>query len=70
MATPFAARALRKSQASCDVRVITCSRARSGSAFDKAIAAFASAYVDQNERDFERFTAAVASGKLAAQIGT
>ena len=35
-----------------------------GPAFDEAIAGFAEAYADQNERDFEAFTAAVASGRL------
>jgi uncharacterized protein (DUF2252 family) len=35
-------------------------------AFDEAIAAFASSYADQNERDYEAFVAAVASGRLEA----
>jgi uncharacterized protein (DUF2252 family) len=35
-------------------------------AFDDAIATFASAYADQNERDFAAFGAAVASGRLPA----
>jgi uncharacterized protein (DUF2252 family) len=34
--------------------------------FDEAIAAFASAYADQNERDYDAFVAAVASGRLEA----
>ena len=38
-----------------------------GSAFDRAIAQFAAAYADQNERDYAAFAAAVASGRLAAQ---
>jgi hypothetical protein len=37
--------------------------------FDRAIAAFATAYADQNERDYEAFTAAVNSGRLTAQTG-
>jgi hypothetical protein len=37
-----------------------------GPAFDDAIAGFAEAYADQNERDFAAFTAAVASGRLPA----
>jgi uncharacterized protein (DUF2252 family) len=40
-----------------------------GDAFDRALADFSSAYADQNERDFEAFTAAVNSGRLAAQSG-
>jgi hypothetical protein len=34
--------------------------------FDKAIAAFAGAYADQNERDYDGLCAAVASGKITA----
>jgi uncharacterized protein (DUF2252 family) len=37
--------------------------------FDRAIAAFAEAYADQNERDYEAFSAAVKDGTLVAQTG-
>jgi uncharacterized protein (DUF2252 family) len=37
-----------------------------GPAFDRAIATFATAYADQNERDYAAFGAAVASGRLVA----
>ena len=37
--------------------------------FDRAIADFAVAYADQNERDYEAMTSAVKSGRLAAQTG-
>jgi uncharacterized protein (DUF2252 family) len=37
--------------------------------FDRAIADFAVAYADQNERDYEAMTAAVKSGRLVAQTG-
>ena len=37
--------------------------------FGKAIADFSVIYADQNERDYETFTAAVKSGKLTAQTG-
>jgi uncharacterized protein (DUF2252 family) len=37
--------------------------------FSKAIADFSVRYADQNERDYETFTAAVKSGKLTAQTG-
>ena len=37
--------------------------------FENAIAEFAAAYADQNERDFEAFTAAIASGRLVAERG-
>jgi uncharacterized protein (DUF2252 family) len=35
-----------------------------GDAFDRAMADFAEAYADQNERDYERFSAAVDSGRV------
>jgi len=35
--------------------------------FDQAIADFSTAYADQNERDYDAFTAAVSSGRLIAQ---
>ena len=38
-------------------------------AFDRAVASFASAYADQNERDYEAFAQAVESGRLEAMIG-
>jgi uncharacterized protein (DUF2252 family) len=38
-------------------------------AFDRAIADFASAYADQNERDYEALAAAVRSGRLEARTG-
>jgi hypothetical protein len=38
-------------------------------ASDRAVADFSSAYADQNERDFEAFSAAVGSGRLTAQTG-
>jgi uncharacterized protein (DUF2252 family) len=37
--------------------------------FDRAIADFAAVYADQNERDYEAFTAAVGSGRLVARTG-
>ena len=38
-------------------------------AFDGAIGEFAVAYADQTERDFAAFTAAIQSGRLAAESG-
>jgi uncharacterized protein (DUF2252 family) len=40
-----------------------------GDAFDRAIADFSATYADRNERDYEAFAAAVASGRLEAQTG-
>jgi hypothetical protein len=37
--------------------------------FDRAIADFSARYADQNERDYEAFTAAVSSGRLIARTG-
>ena len=37
--------------------------------FENAIADFSAAYADQNERDFQAFTAAIASGRLVAERG-
>jgi uncharacterized protein (DUF2252 family) len=37
--------------------------------FENAIGDFAIAYADQNERDFQAFTAAIASGRLIAERG-
>ena len=38
-------------------------------AFDRAIADFATAYADQNERDYQALVDAVNSGRLEAQTG-
>ncbi len=40
-----------------------------GSAFDRAMASFAEAYADQNERDYRMLQQAVAAGRVAAQPG-
>jgi uncharacterized protein (DUF2252 family) len=41
----------------------------SGPSFDRAILEFSNAYAEQNQRDYEHLTAAVASGKIAAETG-
>jgi uncharacterized protein (DUF2252 family) len=38
-------------------------------AFDRALAAFAESYADQNERDYDALTQAVRSGRVRAQTG-
>jgi hypothetical protein len=40
-----------------------------GAAIDRALASFAEAYADQNERDFEALRAAVDSGRITAETG-
>jgi uncharacterized protein (DUF2252 family) len=41
----------------------------SGDAFDRAMASFAEAYADQNDRDYAAFGAAVDRGRLQAEMG-
>jgi len=41
----------------------------SGETFDRAIADFAEAYADQNERDYKALNDAVASGRIEAKAG-
>jgi len=41
----------------------------SGDAFDRAMAAFAETYADQNERDYRALQEAVTSGRVTAQLG-
>jgi Uncharacterized protein conserved in bacteria (DUF2252) len=41
----------------------------SGDAFDRALASFAEAYADQNERDYAAFSDAVDDGRIAAETG-
>ncbi len=50
-------------------RIAIASYLGKGDAFDSAIASFSAAYADQNERDYNMFTAAVQSGRLVAQTG-
>ena len=40
-----------------------------GDSFDRALASFAEAYADQNERDYHALQDAVASGRVAAETG-
>jgi uncharacterized protein (DUF2252 family) len=42
----------------------------SSDAFDRAIAAFAAAYADQNERDYQALRDAAASGRITVEEGT
>ncbi len=40
-----------------------------GDVFDRAVAAFAAAYADQNERDHAALQAAAADGRVNAELG-
>ena len=74
-------RAMRALRAGCAATTLAKAHARSGDAiaiasylgggdsFDRALASFAEAYADQNERDYDALRAAVASGRVAAEAG-
>lgn len=61
--------ALARASARSGDRVAIASYLGSGEAFDKAMARFAESYADQNERDFERVSAAAASGEIQVETG-
>ena len=50
-------------------RIAIASYLGTSDAFDRALATFAEAYADQNERDYEALQAAVASGRVEAAVG-
>jgi uncharacterized protein (DUF2252 family) len=59
--------ALARAHARSGDRVGIASYLGKGDAFDKALARFAEAYADQNERDFERLLAAAEDGEIAVE---
>ena len=62
-------RALAKAHARSGDPVAIGSYLGAGESFDRAIASFAEAYADQNERDFNTLTEAVQSGRVVVQTG-
>jgi len=50
-------------------RIAIASYLGKGETFDRAVADFATAYADQNERDYEALVRAVRSGRLTAETG-
>jgi hypothetical protein len=40
-----------------------------GDRFDRALCTFASSYADQNQRDFDALTQAIADGRVVAELG-
>jgi hypothetical protein len=50
-------------------RIAVASYMGKGDGFDRAIASFAAAYGDQNDRDYAAFVDAVGSGRLVAEPG-
>ena len=63
------AAALARAHARWGDRIAISSYLGKADTFDKAIADFSARYADQNERDYEAFSAAAKSGKLIAQTG-
>ena len=62
-------RALAKAHARSGDAIAIASYLGAGDSFDRALASFAEAYADQNERDYRALQEAVASGRLAAETG-
>ena len=58
-------------EGACPLRdaIATGSYLGGGDSFDRALASFAEAYADQNERDYDALTAAVDAGRLTAEPG-
>jgi hypothetical protein len=50
-------------------RIAIASYLGSGDNFDRAILSFASAYAEQNERDYNKLVAAVKDGRITAETG-
>jgi uncharacterized protein (DUF2252 family) len=62
-------RALAKAHARSGDAIAIASYLGAGDSFDRALAAFAEAYADQNERDYRTLQDAVAAGRVAAETG-
>ena len=62
-------RALAKAHARSGDAIAIASYLGAGDSFDRALASFAEAYADQNERDYRALQDAVAAGRVAAETG-
>ncbi len=60
-------RALAKAHARSGDAIAIASYLGASDSSDRALASFAEAYADQNERDYDALRKAVASGRLAAE---
>jgi uncharacterized protein (DUF2252 family) len=58
-----------RAHARAGVRIAIAAYLGKGETFDRAIGSFASAYADQNERDYEALKTAAANGRIAAEEG-
>ena len=63
------ARALVRAHARSGDRIAIASYLGSSDAFDQALAEFAEAYADQNERDYDALVQAEKDGRITAQRG-
>ena len=61
--------ALAKAHARSGDAIAIASYLGAGDSFDRALASFAEAYADQNERDYDALQDAVAAGRVAAETG-
>ena len=61
--------ALARAHARSGDRVAIAAYLGSGDMVDGALADFAAAYADQNERDYRSFVAAIAAGRIVAHAG-
>ena len=62
-------RALAKAHARSGDAIAIASYLGAGDSFDRALASFAEAYADQNERDYRALQDAVDSGRIVAESG-
>ena len=62
-------RALAKAHARSGDAIAIAGYLGAGESFDRALASFAEAYADQNERDYDALREAVVSGRVAAETG-
>jgi uncharacterized protein (DUF2252 family) len=62
-------RTLARAHARCGDRIAIAAYLGSSDTFDRAVADFAQAYADQNERDHQALVDAVRSGRVTAEIG-
>ena len=62
-------RALAKAHARSGDAIAIASYLGAGDSFDRALASFAEAYADQNERDYNALREAVSSGRVASETG-
>ena len=63
------AAALARAHARAGQPALLASYLGSSTVFDESLAAFALAYVDQNDRDYQSFLQAVRSGRIQAEPG-